>query len=67
MAVDDRYKRGSASSLLIPGHVPLVQPNTAGVDDIERQAVSWMYCGIEAAEPAAPPDEAASKRTIIII
>lgn len=46
MAVDTRYKRGSAISLLVPSMTPLAQPDTAGVSQLERQAVGWIYSGI---------------------
>ena len=51
MAVDNRYKRGSATSLLVPSMTPLAQPNTNGVDQLERQAIAWMYSGILADSP----------------
>lgn len=49
MAVDTRYKRGSALALILPFITPLAQPATAGVDQLERQAVTWCYSGILAA------------------
>ena len=51
MAVNDRYKRGSATSTLQIIITPLAQPNTSGVDQLERQAVTWCYSGVLASAP----------------
>jgi len=46
MAVDNRYKRASATALVVPSMFTTHTDTTNGVDDEERWAVSWMYCGI---------------------
>lgn len=49
MAVDTRLKRQSATCILRPEMLSGVYPDTSGVVQVERQAVSWMYSGILAA------------------
>ena len=46
MAVDTRYKRASATALVLPSMFTAHTDTTAGVDDEERWAVTWMYSGI---------------------
>ncbi len=46
MAVDNRYKRASAMHFLVPGMHGAHTDASAGVDDEERWAVTWMYNGI---------------------
>ena len=53
MAVDDEFKRASATSILNPFMPTTYTDGNAGVDADERAAVSWMYSGITVANPAA--------------
>ena len=46
MAVDTRLKRQSATCILVPSMLSGVFPDTAGVVQAEKQAVSWCYSGI---------------------
>ena len=46
MAVDDRWKRASATALVSPFMFTAHTDTTNGVDDEERWAASWMYNGI---------------------
>ena len=46
MAVDDRYKRASATVLLVPSLFTVNTDGVSGVDKDERAAVTWMYSGI---------------------
>jgi len=43
---DTRLKRQSATCVLLPQMLSGVYPDTAGVVQTERQAVTWMYSGI---------------------
>jgi hypothetical protein len=46
MAVDDRYKRASATALIVPFMFTAHTDTTLAVDAAERQAATWMYNGI---------------------
>jgi hypothetical protein len=49
MAVDDRYKRSSAMALVVPFMHTVHTDTSAGVDNEERWAATWMYNGISVA------------------
>ena len=51
MAVDSRYKRASAISLVIPSMFTTHTDTTSGVDSEERWFVTWMYNGISVGAP----------------
>jgi len=46
MAVDDRWKRASATALVVPSMFTAHTDTTNALDKEERWAVTWMYCGI---------------------
>lgn len=48
--IDSRLKRQSATCMLVPSMYSGVYPDTSGVVEAERMAVSWMYSGISSAE-----------------
>lgn len=53
MAVDDRYKRSSATALILPFLFTVHTDTDAAVDAAERMSATWMYNGIAAGEPPA--------------
>lgn len=50
MSIDTRLKRQSATCILVPSMLSGVYPDTAEISKAERQAVAWIYSGIEASE-----------------
>ena len=46
MAIDSRLKRQSATCILIPHMLIGITPDISGVDQAERQAITWSYSGI---------------------
>lgn len=48
MAVDTQIKRQSATTVCQPWMLPTVFGETNEVDQEERQAAAWVYCGITA-------------------
>lgn len=50
--VDTRLGRQSATCILLPHMLAGFTPDTSGVSQAERQAVTWSYSGILAAGAA---------------
>ncbi|MCK5612136.1 hypothetical protein KAR91_60250 [Candidatus Pacearchaeota archaeon] len=53
MAVDTQLKRQSATCILLPFNLIGVYGSTSGVNQAERQGVTWSYSGILAAGAVA--------------
>lgn len=62
MAIDTRSERQSASMFMMPFYPKGVNPGTSGVDQAERQDVTWCYYGLLAGGVAAPTGQPFIKR-----